>query len=225
VPAVRQNILLLLWRGIEPFAGFPTDLYQLDIQGWGSTHRFLTETIIAQRPQVVVEIGVWKGASVITMAAKLRELELDGVVIAVDTWLGSWDHWLNDAWFPSLGMELGRPALQRKFMTNVIAAGLAGHVVPLPLDSLNAMQVLAHRGIRPDIVHIDGAHDFQSVWADLNAWWALLRPGGVLIGDDYHTDGLWPDVRRAFDVFAAQRGGLAIEADPPKCRLVKPEQG
>lgn len=223
--SLRQEVIHRLWRGVEPFAGFPHELYQVDTQGWGSTHHFLTDTIASARPRIVVEVGVWKGASTLTMAAKMRELGLEAVVIAIDTWLGSWDHWLNDAWFPSLGMELGRPALQRKFMANVIAADLTAHVVPLPLDSLNAVQVLAQRGIRPDVVHIDGAHDLRSVWADLTAWWALLRPGGILIGDDYHTDGLWPDVRKAFDGFAAQLGGLPIEADPPKCRLIKPENG
>jgi predicted O-methyltransferase YrrM len=40
------------------------------------------------RPSIV-EIGVWKGSSVITLASKMKELNLDGVVIAVDTWLGA----------------------------------------------------------------------------------------------------------------------------------------
>jgi cephalosporin hydroxylase len=48
------------------------------------------------RPSIVVEIGVWKGSSVITLASKMKELNLDGVVIAVDTWLGAWDHWTNE---------------------------------------------------------------------------------------------------------------------------------
>ena len=218
----RTFLLERLWRGADPFLGFPANIYQNDTQGWGSTHRFLTETIAALRPRIVVEVGVWKGASVITMAEKLRALELDAAVVAVDTWLGSCEHWLHDPWFVSLGMEQGRPAMQRTFMANIVAARLEGHVVPLPLDSLNAFPLLGHRSIQPDIVHLDGAHDFLSVWCDLHAWWGLLRPGGVLIGDDYHTDGLWPDVRKAFDTFAAQQGGIPIEADAPKCRMVKP---
>ena len=142
--ATRTFLLERLWRGADPFLGFPANIYQNDTQGWGSTHRFLTETIAALRPRIVVEVGVWKGASVITMAEKLRALELDAAVVAVDTWLGSCEHWLQDPWFVSLGMEQGRPAMQRTFMANIVAARLEGHVVPLSIDSLNAFQL---RGI------------------------------------------------------------------------------
>jgi hypothetical protein len=87
------------------------------------------------------------------MASRLKVLGIDGVVIAVDTWLGSRDHWVLDH-FETLGFVNGRPVLQNIFMTNVITQDLEDYVVPLPLDSLNAIQVLHHHGIRFGLVHL-----------------------------------------------------------------------
>ena len=51
-------------------------------------------------------------------------------------------------------------------------------------------------------IYIDGAHDYDSVIADLRAWWPRLARPGVLAGHDIDL----PDVRRAVKEFAeAQR--------------------
>jgi len=216
---VRDDVVQRLWRGQDPFAGFPRRLYEVDLQGWGDNHVWLVELIDEVRPRVALEMGVWKGASVVRMATRMQELQIDGVVIAVDTWLGSTEHWINDR--EDLAIEGGRPALQRKFMNNVVARGLTDYVVPLPLDSLNAAHLLARVGIGLDLMHLDGGHDHAVVSADLQAWWPLIRPGGVLLGDDYYPDGAWPGVKRAFDEF--------FGPSPPgfrefsgKCRITKP---
>lgn len=73
-----------------------------------------------QRPGVVIEIGVWKGASSITMARRLQELGMDGAVIAVDTWLGAWDHWIKPEWKEELCLFNGYPHLFEKFQANVV---------------------------------------------------------------------------------------------------------
>jgi Methyltransferase domain len=93
------------------------------------------------------------------------------------------------------------PTLQNIFMTNVITQGLGDYVLPLPLDSLNAVQVPRHDGIQLDLLHLDEAHDYDSIRNDLHAWWPLINPGGTLIGDDYYRNGTWPGVRQAFDEF------------------------
>ncbi len=101
--------------------------------------------------------------------------------------------------------------------------GLQGYVVPLPLDSVNASFVLQHKGIRPDLVHIDGGHDYETVMSDLTRWWALLAPGGTLIADDYSVGGgAWPGVAAAVDAFRAANPHQGFEALPDKCRLTKP---
>ena len=199
--AIREEVLSSVWMGLEPFAS-PADPSRVDIQGWSSDNPYLTAAIDEVRPQIVIEIGAWKGASVITMAERIRELGLNGVVIAIDTWLGSWDHWLQNEWFSHLQFENGYPTLYRTFAANIAHTGLTQHVVPLPLDATSAANVLKSRGIRPEVLHIDGGNDFATVLNDLEHWWPILRPGGTLIGDDYHTSGeAWPGVRDAFHRF------------------------
>jgi hypothetical protein len=143
------------------------------------------------------------------------------VVIAVDTWLGAADHWTHKTWFRHLAFEHGYPTLQRTFMANVVDAQLQEHVVPLPLDSLNAAAVLGHFGVQADMIHIDAGHEYASVIADLRAWWPILKPGGLYIGDDYYGGGTWVGVEQAHDEFFAELG-LELEHTHGKCRVRKP---
>ncbi|KLK94521.1 methyltransferase [Microvirga vignae] len=215
---VHDALLQTIWHGQDPFLNYPARLYRQDQQGWGSTHRYLTDAIEILRPSVVVEVGVWKGASVISLASKMREMNLDGVVVAVDTWLGAWDHWMSDEWFAHLNFSNGFPALYHTFAANIVGEGLQDYVLPLPLDSINAANVLRHHNVQVDVVHIDGGHDYHAVTSDLREWWPMIRPRGVLIGDDYPH---WPEVKKAFDDFFSGQGKFPFEVDPPKCRIFR----
>jgi len=221
----RSRILDQLFFGRDPLEGFPTG-HPTDLQGWHSRHSYLTRAIEDVKPSIVVEVGVWKGASVVTMAQEIKRLGLDAVVIAIDTWLGSSEHYLWEKFIPDLDFEFGYPRLYRKFAANVINEGLQDQVVPLPLDSINGLQLLKARDIRPDVLHIDAGHDYLSVMADLKAWWPQLRPGGALIGDDYFKPflgkGKWPEVRQAFDEFFAMTPHTLFEHGDGKCYIRKP---
>jgi hypothetical protein len=219
--AIRQILIDRIWRGADPMHGFPDNLYELDLQGWNSQHPYLSSTLLELRPQVVVEIGVWKGGSTIFMADQLKQTELPAAVIAVDTWLGSSEHWLQPEFFAAMSFLNGHPALYQKFLSNVVRTGVKDFVVPLPLDSLNAAIVLQGLNIFPGMIHLDGGHDYDSVIADLRAWWPVLVPGGVLVGDDYFDDGRWPTVRKAMDDFFGELG-LPLEHTDGKCRVRKP---
>lgn len=166
-------------------------------------------------------MGVWKGASALFMASKLREHTIDGVVIAVDTWLGSSEHWLSPERRVDLSHDRGYPKLFDEFSANVVACQLQNHVVPLPLDSGNAAAVVQQTLGRVDMIHLDGAHDYAAVAFDLAKWWPILRPGGVFIGDDYYDDGHWPDVKRATDDFLARTPHLGFEYEGGKWRATK----
>jgi hypothetical protein len=217
----RQMMVNRLWRGNDPLRGFSSNLFEYDLQGWNSQHVYLSEAIAELRPSVIVEVGVWKGGSTVFMANTARELCLPSLVIAVDTWLGSSEHWLTNL-FEGMSFLNGYPALYHKFLSNVIRAGVAAYVLPMPIDSLNAAEILKSLGVTAEIMHLDGGHDYQSVMADLHAWWPVLVPGGMLIGDDYFPGGGWPGVRQAFDDFFGGLGLTPIENRDGKCRVHKP---
>jgi hypothetical protein len=178
-----------LWRGTFPLEAFPRRLIMIDKQGWNSNHQYLSELIEHRRPNIVVEVGVWKGGSVITMARKMKEMALDAAVIAVDTWLGSFENWTQKEWFAELAFENGYPKLFHKFMANLIDEGVQDYVIPLPLDSLNACRVLGGLGIKVDAIHLDGCHDYGAVFSDLKNWWSILDEEGTILIDDYYQQG------------------------------------
>ncbi len=218
----RQAVLAALWQGRDPFEGLSPDPARDDLQGWGSESPALAAALSVLRPRFIVEVGVWKGRSSIHMASIVKKLGLDAAIIAVDTWLGSAEHWVNATWRPALGLQDGYPTLYRTFVSNVLRAGMADVIVPLPLDFANAAEVLRMRGISPEILHIDAAHDFEGVAADLRIWWPRLAPGGAMIGDDYFPAGApWPGVKAAFDGFIAEHG-LRSRVQTPKITVFKP---
>lgn len=75
------------------------------------------------------------------------------------------------------------------------------------MTSVEAAAKVAERSL--DFVYIDARHDYESVKEDLEAWFAKVRPGGILAGHDY-VDGNFRQgefhVKSAVDGFFAARG-------------------
>ncbi|WP_174301849.1 class I SAM-dependent methyltransferase [Caulobacter sp. S45] len=193
----------LLLHETSPYEAWDSDQYPADLQGWGSDHPVLRNAIEAIRPKIIVEVGTWKGASAIHMAALTKALGLDTVIICVDTWLGSPEHYLGrgEGWRESLLLRHGYPHLYFTFLSNVIRHDHVDCIVPLPSTSENAAYILKEKGIKPDLVYIDAAHEEEPAYRDIKAYWELLSPDGVLIGDDYLS---WEGVTRAAQRFAVE---------------------
>ena len=54
--------------------------------------------------------------------------------------------------------------------------------------------------MRPQIIHIDAAHEYDDVVEDINLWFPILEDGGLLLGDDFSRT--WPGVVKAACEFA-----------------------
>ena len=61
----------------------------LDLQGWGAEHPIFERVLLEVRPAVLIEVGTWKGASVLHMHSLARRHRLGTLFICIDTWLGS----------------------------------------------------------------------------------------------------------------------------------------
>jgi len=181
----------------------------LDLQGWGSTRPVFERVLAEVRPAVVVEVGTWKGASLLHMHALARDLGLDCEFICVDTWLGSSDIWMSPKDRARLRVKGGYPDLYRQFVFNLVASD-ALDVFPLPMTSVAAADVLARLGISADVVYIDGGHTEPEVSADIVGYFPLLRKGGLAFGDDYDAE--HPGVVRAVDSFCGSRR-IELELD------------
>jgi predicted O-methyltransferase YrrM len=179
------------------------DLLEEDLQGWASERAVFEEVINQIKPRTIIEVGTWKGRSAVNMAnlalnhCDARDLE----VICVDTWLGSVEHWTDNAEFKNF-MRNGRPRLYDQFLSNVIHRGLQHIITPFPIDSINAYEVFARLGVVADLIYIDAGHDYTSVHNDLYNYSSILRPGGYLIGDDFFHN---PVKKAAHDVFGEDK--------------------
>lgn len=60
----------------KDYSGMSFDGLRTDVTGWGSTHRIFQRVLSQARPGLVIEVGSWKGASVIHIAQRCRELGL-----------------------------------------------------------------------------------------------------------------------------------------------------
>lgn len=193
----------------------PIDI-SLDLQGWcpDSFQVVFDEALKRVTPKknrsnneqdglLIFEIGTWKGLSTTIMADRLQSKGIRGRIVAIDTWLGGVDHLTYASSYVG-ERNRGMPRIYEQFLANVQHKHLEEYIYPFPMASMQAS--LYFRSVRAtaDIIYIDADHEFESVISDIRMFWPLLKPGGVMIFDDYQ-DG-WPGVVKAIQQFAAETG-------------------
>lgn len=172
------------------------DILPFNAQGWYSNAIPLQRLIKTRNVRTVIEVGSWLGLSTRDIARTLPE---EGIVYAIDHWLGS----PNED-----NSSFDIPNLYRQFLSNVIHENLTHKIIPLRMSSIEAAWNL---DIQPDLIYLDATHDFYSVYEDLTLWFPFVKGHGVLCGDDY----LWGHdlpVQRAVHLFAQQRN-LIVHAE------------
>jgi hypothetical protein len=214
-----QRVLMQLLYGRDVWEGFtPTPTTRVP-EGWNGNHPSLKRLAGTVGTKTVIDVGVWKGQSTISMALAMKSARIDGCVIGIDTFLGSPEHWTEPSLSSLYGRNHAMPDIFQAFMSNVWKAGIQDYVIPMPQTSVNAALILQRLGVRAAVVHIDAAHEYEEVLRDAEEYWKILEPGGYLIGDDYHES--WPGVVRAAGEFSArQQRPLTVEI--PKWILQKP---
>lgn len=172
--------------------------YVLDLQGWKDPRFDSVFTRYAKPGMTVIEVGTWKGLSTSVMASS----GMCKHIIAVDTWLGAPEFWTRDDndETRSLHPINGYPSVFYTFTKNMKKLGHDTVVCPFPVSSIQGAHVLEQLNVRADIIYIDAAHEYEQVYADIKAYWKLLKPGGVLMGDDYAD--YWIGVKQAVNQFA-----------------------
>jgi len=125
----------------------------------------------------VLEIGSYEGRSTVFIAETIAtKNDLD--IYCVDTWRGSFEH-------PGHDFE----RIEARFDNNISAvtklfpSSLKIH--KLKMTSIEACTALINEQREFDLVYIDGSHNASDVLADAVLSFFLLKPGGLMIFDDY----------------------------------------
>lgn len=172
----------------------------VDLQSWPSHESPVFADLINElKPKTIIEVGSWKGVSALVMAELSTPYGTH--VHCVDSFLGSQEHFITgqdklprDAW--------GYPQLFHQFLTNVKDSGYADRITPHPMTSTDGAKWLKHLGITATLVYIDGDHGMNGCYNDMNAYWPLVEPGGVMFGDDINV---FEGVKCAVTRFAIER--------------------
>jgi len=166
-----------------------------EVQGWNSYNAIFQELITEKRPDTIIEVGTWLGASAINMAKIIKQLGLNTKIYCVDTWLGAEEFWTWASETLELGLNLknGYPQVYFDFLSNVVQHQVQDIIIPVPNTSHIGAKILKHYNIQADLIYIDGSHDYADVKQDIIDYKELLNPNSIMFGDDIG----WDSVRQA----------------------------
>jgi predicted O-methyltransferase YrrM len=157
-------------------------------QGWFNHGEQILALVEQHKPKVCVELGSWQGASAIPVARSIRRW--GGTMTCVDTWGGEIHETKSTPW------------MLLSCVRNMTLAGVSGSMRLIPSSTQDA----ALWWTEPiDYLYVDADHSYDGVVADLYAWVPHVKPGGLILGDDYGHHG-FPGVARAWDEFEAAHG-------------------
>jgi predicted O-methyltransferase YrrM len=162
---------------IELFQRIATEHAQ--ITGWCPAQKAfdLAAAVIALRPQIVVELGVWGGKSLIPMALACEAVGT-GHVIAVDPWAAKESVVGYDAVNADWWGQQDHESVYRSFVGHVERLGLTNRI---KIDRTTSDRASVPHPI--DLLHVDGQHSEQAA-KDVNRFAPNVRYGGIVCMDD-----------------------------------------
>jgi hypothetical protein len=167
---------------------------------------------------VCAEVGTWRGdfAAAILRASKPKQLYL------VDPWEHRSEEKYEQACYGgtvATGQE-GMDAIYESVINRFQAEIDSGKVLVRRARSADAAASFAAESL--DWVYIDADHSYEGVKRDLEAYFPLVKPGGILAGDDYGQKDSWYGlgVAEAVDEFAER--GFALKVIGTQYLLKKP---
>lgn len=156
-----------------------------DIKGYCDFHDFYS-SMLNHIPDggKMVEVGCFKGHSVVYMASISKPQAKDFTIYAVDTFTGSPEH-----------KKKGITDFYDEFLNNVVSCGVSNYIDPMKMTSEQASKCFPDESL--DFVFLDADHSYQAVKKDIELWLPKVKVGGVLAGHDFCV--AWPGVIQAVD--------------------------
>lgn len=147
----------------------------------------LRDLLVSEGVETIIEIGLAYGSSALAIGEALvsvpRKRPLHVII----------DPLQETAW-SNVGWELIRSS----------GLDVTSRLVLQP--SSQALAGLVEQGFTADAAFVDGSHRFHEVFTDLYFLRKIVRPGGIVVLDDYW----WPSVRTAIRYFESNTGWLVI---------------
>ena len=139
----------------------------------------LTVQRLIGAPRSILEVGSFIGSGIVYTWAPLVQ---DGTVISLDTWDGALVMKLHS--HDHITKLSGR-SLYETFLSRMVTRNLTNAVFPMRMSSLVGARLLYYLGYKFDLIYVDSAHEIGETLIELKLFYDLLRPGGMMMGDDY----------------------------------------
>ena len=169
------------------------------LEGWCEVSKaeFLADVVWQTNAQTVVELGVFGGRSLVSMAMACQA-KGSGTVWGIDPWSNAaategTNHEANDAWWRNCDLE----GVYRRFMEAVLRFNLTRECRWLRMKSQQAKFMFGFESI--DVLHQDSNHSEEVSCQEFTDWLALVKKGGIWVIDD--TD--WATNKKAYESIKA----------------------
>ncbi len=163
-----------------------------DIEGWTDYLPWLRNVARSAPSEFTyVEVGAWKGQSILAMADCLEQYGKSGMLIAIAP---------SDQQTESGELEIEVNLRKTSIPTRIEATSPLVAAAQFPDEGA-------------DVVFMDAAHKYESFMDELSAWWPKVKAGGIFGGHDYKSP-QWVDVAPSANLWAATHR-LQIHFEPP----------
>lgn len=153
----------------------------MPLDGWTTEDRLkmMAQLITTDKPELVVELGVFGGRSFIAQALALQVVG-EGVIYGVDPWRKEaaieGEIAANATWWSNIDLE----AIHRKSMSAIWNNSLEQHAVVVRSES----QHCYHLFDNIDIINIDANHSELASCRDFRLYYPRVKKGGWIWVDD-----------------------------------------
>jgi predicted O-methyltransferase YrrM len=169
-----------------------------NLKHWKNRYEELLAEINRSKPKRILEIGVWNGKRAIEMCSGGAEY------VGFDLF--------EEATCETDAVEKNVKAHNS---VEAVAKRLAAAGVKATLIKGNSRETVpAYQGEPFDLAFIDGGHSVETIRSDWEAVKKLMRPGGLVIFDDYYEGGIDTAQWGANAIVADLRHTLSSSRDP-----------
>lgn len=157
--------------GKRKLPAFSNDWFEKHVRDWTGIVQSMNWP--RSEPLSVVEIGSFEGRSALWILNNLM-VHPDSRTYCIDTFEGGVEHSKRET-----------EGLYERFQRNIAESPHAAKAEVRRGLSREMLVELLHEKVRADFVHVDGSHQAPDVLEDMVLSFRLLKPGGLMICDDY----------------------------------------
>lgn len=167
-------------------------IYWTDLEGYFTEHDqqdygYLVSLIPDNG--LMAEVGSFRGKSICSIAEILKRKGI--IVQSIDIF----DR-IELPEYIETDVISKRDGMLDDFRKNMLTFDLINNVNAFVYKSTDAAKLFPEKHF--DLVFIDADHSYEAVKTDIEAWWPLIKDGGILCGHDYcHNAKSWPGVHKA----------------------------